>query len=177
MKFIESKSKSLIYTILIIIFVIFEMGVLSGYRFVEIGTEADKYLTGMSMDKVGTLALVGANVGWNYVVCSFLCILGYFGFSMLLGYNRNPGGLIAIIVMNVLPLIGLFTSFDFFMGYGYSIYTPAMAVFGLTFCETHAQQITNNIIFALIVVVICVVCWVIGFRIRKSYAEKYEFDF
>jgi hypothetical protein len=177
MKFLESKPKSLIYTILIIILIMFEMSVLSGYRFVEVGTAADKYATGMSMEKVTSLALVGANVGWNYITCSLLIILGTWGFSMLLGYNRNYGGLLAIIIMNVVPMLGFVTNFNFFVGYGYGIYSPAMALFGMTYNLTSkAQQITNNLIFAIIVIVLSVVCWFIGYRIRAAYAAKYEFD-
>ena len=175
MKFIESKPKSLIYTILIYIFCIFEMGNLSSYRFAEIGSAADKSM-GMTMSKVTNLATVGSNVGWNFVVWSVLLILGIWGFSMLLGYNRNPGGLIAIIIMNVVPLIGLAANFNFWFGYGYCIYAPAMSLFGMTFCTTHSQQIVNNIVFALIVTVIAVICWIIGLRIRAAYAKKYEYD-
>ena len=176
MKFLESKPKSLIYTILIYVFCIFEMSVLSSYRYVLAGSAADKYGNLMSVNKVANLAQVGSNVGWNFIVWSVLLILGIWGFCMLLGYNRNPGGLIAIVIMNVVPLIGLAANYNFWFGYGYSMYTPAMALFGLTFCSTNAQQITNTIIFAGIVVVIAVICWIIGHRIRASYAKKYEFD-
>ena len=41
MKFTESKPTSLIYTILIYIFCLFEMGVLSAYRFVVLGSDVD----------------------------------------------------------------------------------------------------------------------------------------
>ena len=177
MKFLESKPKSLIYTILIIILIMFEMSILSGYRFVEIGSAADKYATGMSAEKITSLALVGANIGWNYIVCSVLIVLGTLGFSMLLGYNRNPGGLLAIIIMNVLPAIGFFANFNFFVSYGYGLYAPAMALFGLTYNLTSkAQQCTNNAIFAAIVIVLSIACWIIGYRIRAAYAAKYEFD-
>ena len=176
MKFLESKPKSFIYTILLYIFAVFEMSVLSSYRFVEIGTAADKYSTGMSANKVATFKLVTENIGWNFIVWSFLLILLIWGFSMLLGYNRNPWGVVAIAVMNVIPLIGIFTNFNFFFGYGYAIYAPAMSVFGLTFCENHSQQVVNNIIFAAIVVVVAVICWIIGYRIRAAYAKKYEYD-
>ena len=175
MKFTESKPKSLIYTILIYIFCIFEMGVLSAYRFVEFGSELDKCM-GMSASKVKTLAEVGTNIGWNYITWSVLLILGIWGFCMLMGYNRNPGGLIAVVVMNLLPLIGLAANFNFWIGYGYSLYSPAMALFGLTFCTSHSQQIANNLIFAAIVVVVAVICWFIGYKIRAAYAKKYEFD-
>ena len=92
--------------------------------------------------------------------------------SWLLGYNRNPGGLIGIVIMNALPLIGLATNFTFWFGYGYGIFTPAMSLFGLTFCKTHAQQVTNSLIFMVIVVAVAVICWFIGYRIRASYAKK-----
>ena len=175
MKFIESKPKSLIYTILIYIFCIFEMGVLSAYRFVEFGSELDKCM-GMSASKVKTLAEVGTNIGWNYITWSVLLILGIWGFCMLMGYNRNPGGLIAVVVMNLLPLIGLAANFNFWIGYGYSLYSPAMALFGMTFCTSHSQQIVNNVVFAAIVLVVAVVCWFIGYKIRAAYAKKYEYD-
>ncbi len=175
MKFTESKPKSLIYTILIYIFCIFEMGVLSAYRFVEFGSELDKCM-GMSASKVKTLAEVGTNIGWNYITWSVLLILGIWGFCMLMGYNRNPGGLIAVVIMNLLPMIGLAANFNFWIGYGYSLYSPAMALFGLTFCTSHSQQIANNLIFAAIVVVVAVICWFIGYKIRAAYAKKYEFD-
>ena len=128
-------------------------GILSGYRFVEIGTVADKYGTGMSAEKITSLALVGANIGWNYIVCSLLIVLGTLGFSMLLGYNRNPGGLCAIVIMNVLPAIGFFANFNFFVSYGYGLYAPAMALFGLTYNLTSkGQQCAHNAIFAGIVI-------------------------
>lgn len=176
MKFIESKPKSLLYTILIYVFILFEMGVLSSYRFVVFGSEADKSGTGMSMSKVTNLSQVGSNVGWQFVVWSVVLVLGIWGFCMLLGYNRNYGGLISIGIMNVIPLIGLGANFDFWFGYGYSIYAPAMSLFGLTFCSNHQQQIVNNIVFAAIVVVVAVACWIIGYRIRAAYAKKYEYD-
>lgn len=177
MKFLESKPKSLIYTMLIIILIMFEMSVLSGFRFAEIGTAMDKYGTGMSAEKITSLALVGANIGWNYIVCSLLIVLGTWGFAMLLGYNRNPGGLCAIVIMNILPAIGFFANFNFFVSYGYGIYAPAMALFGLTYnLTTKAQQVTNNAIFAAIVIVVAVACWFIGYKIRAAYAAKYEFD-
>ena len=91
MKFTESKPKSLIYTILIYVFCLFEMGVLSSYRFVVLGSSLDKCM-GMSMSKVNNLAQVGSNVGWNFITWSVLLILGIWGFCMLMGYNRNPGG-------------------------------------------------------------------------------------
>ena len=175
MKFIESKPKSLIYTILLFIFASFEMGVLSSYRFATIGSANDRCL-GMTIEKTETLAKVGSNVGWNFVVWSVFLILIIWGFAMLLGYNRNYGGLIAIGVVNIIPLIGVFANFDFWVGYGYSIYAPAMAIFVMTHCTTHGQQIANNIIFAAIVVIISVVCWIIGYRIRAAYAKKYEYD-
>ena len=78
--------------------------------------------------------------------------------------------------MNLVPLIGLAANFDFWFGYGYSLYSPAMALFGMTFCNSHSQQITNNIIFMVIVLVVSVVCWIIGYRIRAAYAKKYEYD-
>ncbi len=175
MKFTESKPKALIYTILIYVFCLFEMGVLSSYRFVTFGSAADKCM-GMSMSKVANLAQVGANVGWQYVVWSVALVLGIWGFCMYMGYNRNPGGLIAVAIMNLVPLIGLAANFDFWFGYGYSLYSPAMALFGMTFCNSHSQQITNNIIFMVIVLVLSVVCWFIGYRIRAAYAKKYEYD-
>ena len=175
MKFTESKPKSLIYTILIYVFCLFEMGVLSSYRFVEFGSAADKCM-GMSMSKVTNLAQVGTNVGWNFITWSVVLVLGIWGFCMLMGYNRNPGGLIAVGIMNLLPLIGLAANFNFWIGYGYSLYSPAMALFGMTFCTSHNQQIVNNLIFAAIVVVVSVVCWFIGYRIRAAYAKKYEYD-
>ena len=165
MKFTESKPKSLIYTILIYVFCLFEMGVLSSYRFVEFGSAADKCM-GMSMSKVTNLAQVGTNVGWNFITWSVVLVLGIWGFCMWMGYNRNPGGLIAVVIMNVVPRIG----------YGYSLYSPAMALFGMTFCTSHSQQIVNNVIFAAIVVVVSVVCWFIGYKIRAAYAKKYEYD-
>ena len=175
MKFTESKPKSLIYTILIFIFVSFEMGVLSSYRFATIGSANDRCL-GMTIEKTETLAKVGSNVGWNFVVWSVFLVLIIWGFAMLLGYNRNPGGLIAIGIVNIIPIIGGIFNFDFWYGYGYSIYAPAMAIFGMTHCTTHSQQVANNIIFAAIVVVVAVVCWIIGYRIRAAYAKKYEYD-
>ena len=115
-------------------------------------------------------------MGWNFITWSVLLILGIWGFCMLMGYNRNPGGLIAVAIMNVVPLIGLAANFNFWIGYGYSIYSPAMALFGLTFCKTHNQQIVNNVVFAAIVLVVSVVCWFIGYKIRAAYAKKYEYD-
>ncbi len=178
MKFIESKPKSFFYTLLLLIFAMFEMGVLSSYRFVEYGGAADKYMTGLTTDKVSTLTQVGANVGWNFITVSCLIILALFGFSMLLGYNKNPGGLIAIVVMNIVPaIVGTFFRFDFFIGYGTAHLIPAMTIFGLQNAASKSAQITNVLIFCALICVLCIAFWIIGRLIRKSYAAKYEVEF
>lgn len=178
MKFIENKPKSFFYTILLLVFTMFEMGVLSSYRFVEFGSKADRYATGLTTDKVKTLTQVGANVGWNYITVSILIILALFGFSMLLGYNKNPGGLIAIVVMNIVPpVIGTFYNFNFFVGYGTSHLIPTMTIFGLQNAANSTAQVTNILVFCGIICVLCVVFWVLGRMIRKSYAAKYEVEF
>jgi hypothetical protein len=178
MKFIESKPKSFFYTILLLIFAMFEMGVLSSYRFVEIGGAADKYMNGLTVNQVNTLTQLGAKVGWNFITVSCLIILVLFGYSMLLGYNKNPGGLLAIVIMNLVPsLIGTATSFDFFIGYGTAHLLPAMTIFGLQNAATKSDQIAHALIFCAIICALCVAFWVIGRLIRKSYAAKYEVEF
>lgn len=173
MKYMDSKFKGFIYTVLINIVVIFEMSVLSGYRFVALGSAADKYATGLTVEKVSTLKLVGANVGWNYIVCSFLIIIAMFLLAAMMGYNRNPGGMVALVVMDCVPLIGLISPsvFNFFYGYGSAPFLPAMSVFGLQ----NAGHRAGQIIFILIVALLTVAAWIIGKTIRSSYAKKYEY--
>ena len=169
MKFAESRIKSFIYTFLVYFLVIAEMGVLSGFRFAS--GAADKYGIGLTMEKVTTLGLVGKNVGWNFVVCSFIIILGLFLFAMYMGYNRNPGGMLALVVLNLLPFIGLGFSYNFFYGYGTAQFIPAMSVFGL-----HMGPRSGQIAFILIVTVLTVAFWFVGRMIRASHARKYEYD-
>ncbi len=176
MKFADSKIKSGIYTFLIFVVVMFEMSVLSGFRFVLAGGAKDKYANGLSVEKVSTLKLIGENVGWNYVVCSILIIVAMIGFAMWLGYNRNWGGVVAMVVINLLPILGIVIgtegAFNFFWGYGTAHLLPTMALFGL-----HAS--TNwimHIIFIVAVLVLTVAGFFVGKAIRASYAKKYEYD-
>ena len=173
MKFLESRTKGFIYTILISIVVIFEMSILSGFRFVLEGSAKDKGF-GLTVEKVSTLKLVGKNVGWNFVVCSILIILGILFFSALFGYNRNPAGMIALVVMQVVPFIGLISDkiFNFFYGYCSASFLPAMSIFGLQTTDKRAGQI----IFMIVFIALTIVAWFIGKAIRASYAAKYEFE-
>lgn len=173
MKFLESRSKGFIYTILISIVVIFEMSVLSGFRFVVEGGAKDKGL-GLSVEKVSTLKLVGKNVGWNFVVVSIMIVLAILLFSAIFGYNKNPAGMIALVVMQVVPFLGLISSkiFNFFYGYCTATLLPTMCIFNLQASDKRVGQI----IFILAMIILTVVAWIIGRNIRKSYAAKYEFD-
>ncbi len=178
MKFIESKPKSFFYTILLLIFTMFEMGVLSSYRFVEFGGAKDRFMTGLTTDKVSSLTQVGAEVGWNFVTVSCLIVIALFGFAMLLGYNKNPGGLYAIVLMNIVPpVIGTFFKFDLFIGYGTAHLIPAMTIFGLQNSASKSAQISHVLIFCALICILCIVFWIIGRLIRKSYAAKYEVEF
>ena len=172
MKFADSKIKSCIYTFLIFVLVIFEMSVLSGFRFVE--GAADKYATGVTAEKVSTLKLVGENIGWNYITVSVLIILAMFGFAMWIGYNRNFGGVLGMIVINLLPFLGLLIPgcYNFFWGYGTAHFLPAMSILGL---QNPGHQV-GVIIFIFVVLVLCVVFWFIGKGIRAKHAAKYEYD-
>jgi uncharacterized membrane protein len=178
MKFIESKPKSFFYTLLLVLFAMFEMGVLSSYRFVEFGTALDKHGTGLTAKEVSTLSLVGANVGWNFITVSCILFLLMLGFSMLLGYNRNPGGMIALVVMNILPsIIGSFFKFNLFIGYGTSHLLPLMSIFGLQNTSSKSEQVTTALIFSVIVCVLIFIAWLVGKKIRSAYAAKYEVEF
>lgn len=176
MKFADSKIKSGIYTFLAFILIMFEMSVLSSFRFVLQGGAADKYGNGLSVEKVATMELIGKNVGWQYVVCSILIILGMIGFAMWLGYNRNWGGVVALVVVNLLPMLGLVLpsekAFNFFWGYGTAHLLPTMAIFGM---HTSTNWIMH-IIFIAVVLVLTVAGFFVGKAIRASYAAKYEYE-
>ncbi len=173
MKFLESKTKGFIYTVLLSIVIFFEMTTLSGFRFVVPGSAKDKGL-GLSIEKVSSLKLVGKNVGWQFVVVSIIIILAILFFSALFGYNKNPNGMIAIVIMQCLPFIGLISSkiFNFFFGYLTSTLLPTMCIFGLQAADKRVGQI----IFMIVLIALTVVAWFIGRAIRRSYAAKYEFD-
>ena len=173
MKFMDSKIKNCVYTFLVYLVVMFEMSVLSGYRFAT--GVADKYGTGITAEKINTLSLVGKNIGWNFVVCSVLIILAMFAFAIWIGYNRNFGGIVGMVVINLLPFLGLIIPgtgvYNFFWGYGTAHFLPAMSIFGLQ----NAGKVPQ-IIFILAVLVITVVCFFIGKSIRAKHAAKYEYD-
>ena len=173
MKFTESRSKGFIYTVLISIVIFFEMGILSGFRFVLEGSGKDKGL-GLTVEKVSTLKLVGQNVGWNFIICSILIILGILLFSGIFGYNRNPAGMIALVLMQCLPFVGLISDkiFNFFYGYCSATLLPTMSIFGLQAADKRVGQI----IFMIVLIILTVAAWFIGKAIRASYAAKYEFD-
>ncbi len=176
MKFADSKIKSGIYTFLVFILIMFEMSILSGFRFVYAGGATDRYGNGLSLEKVGSLALIGKNLGWNYVVCSILIILGMIGFALWLGYNRNCGGVIAMVFVNLLPLLGLIIPtekcFNFFWGYGTAHLLPTMSLFNLHL----SRNWVTHIIFIVVVLGLTVAAFFVGKAIRAAYAKKYEYD-
>lgn len=174
MKFADSKIKSCVYTFLVYLLIMFEMSVLSGFRYV-VGA-ADKYATGVTAEKISTLNLVGANVGWNYITCSILLILAMFGFAMWMGYNRNFGGVLGMIIINLIPFLGILIPsegmYNFFWGYGTAHFLPAMSILGFQ----NAGHRMGQIIFIFAVLAITVVFWFIGKSIRAKHAAKYEYD-
>ena len=175
MKFADSKIKSGIYTFLIYVVIMFEMSVLSGFRFVYAGGATDKYGNGLSVNKVDSLKLVGEEVGWNYIVCSILIIVAMIGFALWLGYNRNWGGVVGMVVINVIPFIGLVGGegvFNFFWGYCTAHFLPAMSLFGM---HTSRNWIAH-VIFILVVLALTVAAFFVGKAIRAAYAKKYEYD-
>jgi bacteriorhodopsin len=154
------------------------MSILSAYRYVELGSALDKLGTGITAKDASTLALFGANVGWNYFTVSCIILLVMLGYSMLLGYNRNPGGLIALVIMNIAPAaIGSFYNFTFFTGYGTSHLLPLMTIFNMQNVSSKAQQVSNSLIFCGVVCVLIIIAWLIGRKIRSIYAAKYEIEF
>lgn len=169
MKILESKPKAGIYTLLVYFLIMAEMGILSGFRFC---VPTEKYFEGLTKLKVNDLSGVGATVGWNFIVVSCVIILALIGFSMLLGYNRNPAGMIALVIMNFIPMIGLVYNFNFFYGYGTSHFLPAMSIFGL-----HRGDRVGQIIFIAVISVLIIAFWFIGKHIRSIYAAKYEIEY
>jgi hypothetical protein len=175
MKLLTSKPRSFFYTLLIYVFIMFEMGVLSSFRFVAIGGAADKYGNGLSVKGVSDFAGVTEKVGWNFIVFSLLILLATLIFAFALGYNRNPAGLAGLVLINLGPsVLGIFYNFDFFAGYGSSHFMPAMSAVGLTFCRTFAQQKTNVLTGCGAIAAAIVICWLIGLLVRKRHADKYE---
>ena len=173
MKFMDSKIKNCVYTFLAYLVVMFEMSVLASYRFVT--GAADKYGTGLSAEDASTLKEIGENIGWNYVVCSVLIILAMFGFALWIGYNRNFGGVIGMVVINLIPFLGLIipstACYNFFWGYGTAHFLPAMSIFGLQNAGKAGQ-----IIFIFAVLILTVAFFFIGKAIRAKHAAKYEYD-
>lgn len=146
------------------------MGILSGYRFCQV---TDKFIFGLTSSKLKTAALaeIGDKVGWNFIVVSCLIVLGLFGYALLLGYNRNPGGIFSLVILNFLPLLGFATSYNVLYGYGTAQFVPAMSVFGL-----HTGPRTGQVIFIAAVSVLIVAFWFLGKYIRHIYAQKYEIE-
>ena len=176
MKFADSKIKSGIYTFLVFILIMFEMSILSGFRFVFAGGAKDRYGTGLSLDKVANVELLGKNLGWNYIVCSILIIAAMIGFALWLGYNRNFGGVVAMVIVNLLPILGLVIGtekcFNFFWGYGTAHFLPTMALFGM---HLNRSWIVH-IIFIVVVLALTVGGFFVGKAIRAVHAAKYEYD-
>ena len=90
---------------------------------------------------------------------------------MLLGYNRNQGGVFAMVLMNFLPLIGLVYGYNFFFGYGTAHILPTMSIFGL-----HRGALGGQIAFIVVFNAAIAVCWLLGRRIRRIYSLKYEIE-
>jgi hypothetical protein len=147
------------------------MGILSGYRFCEV---TDKYLFGLSTSKLktATLANVGSVVGWNFIVVSCIIILCLFGYSFLMGYNRNPGGMIALLFLNFAPFLGFAFSYNTLYGFGTAQFLPAMTLFGI-----HTGSRASQVVFIIAVSVLIVAFWFLGKYVRSIYARKYEIEF
>jgi hypothetical protein len=144
------------------------MGVLSGFRFTN---NLTRFPDGLTTKKITDLASVGKYVGWNFIIVSCLIVLAYLGYAMLLGYNRNPGGMIAMVLMNFVPLIGLGYGYNFFYGYGTAHILPTMSIFGL-----HRGALGGQIVFIIIFNVAIALFWLLGWKIRSLYAAKYEIE-
>ena len=138
-KMIESIPKSIIYTFLMYFLAIAEVGILSGFRYVNIdpdgrnGTEIG--LAGST--KGYELDAVLSEVGLQFVIVSIGLFIAALAWCFYFGFKRNPYGMVTVAVMSLLPVLGLLntsepnTAFSFLWGYGTSGYLPFMALFGM----------------------------------------------
>jgi len=157
MKFFDKKLKVFFSVFFVIILVMFEFGILSGFRFTN---TTDNGLTVVVKD-------LEKNIGWNYIIMSCLATLALIAFAALLGYKKNIWGLIAMELTALLPFLGFAFGYNVFYGWGTAHLAPMMYLIGVGKASSGVQAI-----FLAALAVIYAVVWYVLYRARLNYEAK-----
>ena len=184
---IESPLKAVIYTFLMYFLAIFEVGILSGFRFVVVNPAGRNgaHIGLAGSTKGYAMEAILNEIGMQFIVMSILLFLVILGYCFWMGFKRQIFAVITVAAVNLLPMIGLTNAtldtvngnglFSFFWGYGTSGMMPMMSLFGLHM-PADPSNYTGVIIFYVIFTLLAFAAWFGGKAYRKVYADKYEFD-
>ncbi len=157
MKFFDKKAKVGFATFFAMVLIILEFGILDGYMFTNT-TE-----NGLTL----SLRTIERDLGYNFVVMSIVIFVLTLAYAAFIGYKKNWGGLIGLLLIAIAPFIGQVFLYDIFYGWGTAHLLPMLTLFGLDTAGRGVQLA----IFAVILV-LYVVLFVIFWQVRKRHDAK-----
>lgn len=169
MKFFDKKLKVGFATFFGMLLVILEFGILDEMHYT---------LTEGAYGISSAFKSITKSLGYNFCVMSIVILVLTLGYAAYIGYHKNWGGLIGMVLIGVSPFIGqLFgmvgneSLFNVFYGWGTAHLFPMITLlFGPKdpAAVSHALQL---IIFAAVLAAY-IVLWLIGYRAKKAYEAK-----
>lgn len=162
MKFFDKKLKVFFSVFAIMILLMFEMGTLSGFRFAN-SVKGEPTKNGLTV----VVKTLEKSIGWNYIVVSIIIVVGLIAFAAFLGYKKNIWGLIAMEVASVVPIIGMFVSYNFLYGWGTAHLCPAMYLFGIAQAGKGVQ-----IAFLAALMVVYAILWFVSYKARLKWEAE-----
>ncbi len=161
MKFFDKKIKVGFATFFIMLLIILEFGILDEMVFTYDGLSNE-------------FSSIERSLGYNFCVMSIIIFVLVIGYMAYIGYHKNWGGLIAMMVIAVAPIIGYLAgmagsagAYNILFGWGTAHLLPMFTLFGLIMAD-------RSIILILCIanLVLCLVAWLIGYKAKKNYEAK-----
>lgn len=158
MKFFDKKIKVGFATFFLMLLIILEFGILDEMVFTFDGL-SNEFKT------------IEKSLGYNFCVMSIIIFLVSVGYIAYVGYHKNWGGLIGMMVIAAAPIVGYLCGmagstgvYNILFGWGTAHLLPMLTLFGLL-------KANRAIIFIICIaaLVIYLAAWLIGYKAKKVY--------
>ncbi len=161
MKFFDKKIKVGFATFFLMLLIILEFGILDEMLFT---------FDGLS----NTFKSIEKSLGYNFCVMSIIILVLSIGYMVYVGYHKNWGGLIGMMLIALAPIVGYILGmagnaggYNVLFGWGTAHLLPMFTLVGLLEAER-----SIILILCIVILVVYLVGWLIGYKAKKVYEAK-----
>ena len=161
MKFFDKKIKVGFATFFLMLLIILEFGILDEMLFTFDGLSAE-------------FKTIKKSIGYNFCVMSIIIYVISVGYMAYVGYHKNWGGLIGMMLISAAPIVGYLLglagsagAYNILFGWGTAHLLPMFTLFGLLMANR-----SIILILCIAILVLYLAAWLIGYKAKKIYEAK-----